>query len=285
VEGEQNSAFTLSSLTRLPYPRTVVMGIVNVTPDSFSDGGSYADVDRAVAHALELANEGADIIDIGGESTRPGHEPVSEDVELERVIPVIEQLSARSRVLISIDTTKPGVADRALSAGAHILNDQRGLQGAPEMAELAASHKAVVVAMHNQRSPEYGDVMAPIIAGLERSLQRADEAGLDRHRVIIDPGFGFGKTPSQNLEVLRRLGELKALQRPILVGTSRKSMIGKVLTDTVPQDRVEGTAATVTLGVANGADIVRVHDVRVMRRVVRMTDAVVRTHSSPAMIP
>jgi dihydropteroate synthase len=252
------------------------MGIVNVTPDSFSDGAQFDDVDRAVEHALQLVAEGADIIDIGGESTRPGHTPVSVVDELRRVLPVIERLAPRCEVPISIDTTKPQVAKAALAAGARILNDQNGLLGDPEMAEVAATRGAIVVAMYNERSPEFGDVMADIIAGLERCLERADESGLGRGRVIVDPGFGFGKTPAQNLEVLRRLAELKTLERPILIGTSRKSMIGKVLTTSAPSDRVEGTAATVALGIAFGADIVRVHDVRAMTRVAQMADAVVR---------
>jgi dihydropteroate synthase len=251
------------------------MGIVNVTPDSFSDGGQFSDPDRAVEHALQLVADGADIIDVGGESTRPGHVPVSADDELRRVLPVVERLAARCQAPISIDTTKPGVAAASLAAGARILNDQRGLLADHEMAEIAAANGAIVVAMHNRRSPEFGDTMADIIAGLERSLERADDAGLGRSRVIIDPGFGFGKTPAQNLEVLRRLAELKALERPILIGTSRKSMIGNVL-GSAADDRVDGTAATVALGVAFGADIVRVHDVRAMTRVAQMTDAVVR---------
>jgi dihydropteroate synthase len=252
------------------------MGIVNVTPDSFSDGGEYDDADRAVEHALRLVAEGADIIDVGGESTRPGHTPVSADDELRRVLPVIERLAARCDVPISIDTTKPQVARAALAAGARILNDQKGLLGDPAMADIAASSGAIVVAMHNRRSPEFGDVMAGLIAGLELCLERADAAGLGRGRVIVDPGFGFGKTPAQNLEVLRRLAELRVLERPILIGTSRKSMIGKVLTTTAPSDRAEGTAATVALGIAFGADIVRVHDVGAMARVAQMADAVLR---------
>jgi dihydropteroate synthase len=250
------------------------MGIVNLTPDSFSDGGKFDDPDRAVEHALQLVSEGADIIDIGGESTRPGHEPVGIDVEMRRVMPVLERLAPRCRVPISIDTTKPQVADAALAAGARILNDQHGLLGTPDVALTAARHGAIVVAMHNERSAGFGDPVSGILQGLERSLERADEAGLGRNRVIIDPGFGFGKTAAQNLEVLRRLAELKVLERPILIGTSRKSMIGNVLTTTAPSDRLEGTAATVALGVAFGADIVRVHDVRAMVRVAQMADAV-----------
>lgn len=269
---------TLDALVTLPYTRTVVMGIVNVTPDSFSDGGSYNDAERAVTHALRLVDEGADIIDVGGESTRPGHTTISVDEELQRTIPVIEQLRLKTRVPISIDTTKPAVAAAAIRAGATIINDQDGLSS--EMAAVAAQGRAVAVAMHNKRSPEFGDVISDLVVNLERSLARADEAGLARERVIVDPGFGFGKTPAQNLEVLRRLAELKVLERPILIGTSRKSMIGRVLVDTTPTDRIEGTAATVALGIAFGADIVRVHDVRAMVRVARMSDAIVRPADS-----
>jgi dihydropteroate synthase len=257
------------------------MGILNVTPDSFSDGGQFGDADRAVEHALRLVSEGADIIDIGGESTRPGHEPVSIDVEMGRVLPVIERLSPLTQVPISIDTTKPQIAEAALAAGARILNDQHGLLGSTGMAAIAAHQGAIVVAMHNERSPEFGDPMTGILAGLEQSLERADEAGLGRNRVIIDPGFGFGKTTGQNLEVLRRLSELRVLERPILIGTSRKSMIGNVLTTTAPSDRLEGTAATVALGIAFGADIVRVHDVKAMARVAQMADAVIGRASHP----
>lgn len=259
----------------------MIMGIVNVTPDSFSDGGEFRDAGRAVAHALQLVEEGADIVDIGGESTRPGHTPVSRDEEMRRVIPVIERLAAECKVPISVDTTKTDVAAAALAAGATILNDQHGLRD-EALAGVAAKAGAIVVAMYNARSPEFSDVMSDVILGLERSLERADQFGVGRQRVIIDPGFGFGKTASQNLEVLRRLAELKVLERPVLIGTSRKSMIGTVLTDTSPSERLEGTAATVALGIAFGADIVRVHDVRAMTRVAQMTDAVVRGSTSVA---
>jgi dihydropteroate synthase len=263
-------------LASLPYARTLVMGILNVTPDSFSDGGSFADPGRAVAHALAMIDDGADIIDVGGESTRPGHAPVTADEELRRILPVLEQLAPVCRVPISIDTTKAAVARRAVALGAALINDQQGLQGASDMSAVAAALDVPVIAMHNQRGTEYGDQMRDIVAWLRRSLERADEAGLGRERVIVDPGFGFGKTPAQNLEVLRRLAELKALERPILIGTSRKSMIAHVLPETAPSERAEGTAATVALGIAFGASIVRVHDVRAMTRVARMTDAVVR---------
>lgn len=260
------------------------MAVLNVTPDSFSDGGQHADVDAAVARAHEIISEGADIVDVGGESTRPGHAPVSLDEELRRVMPVLERLATSCSVPVSIDTTKAEVARRAVALGASIINDQWGLQGDRGMLEVAAGSGAYVVAMHNQRGHAYGEIMADISAFLRRSLELADDAGIGRERVIVDPGFGFGKTSEQNLEVLRRLGELKALDRPILIGTSRKSMIGRVLGDGDPAGRVEGTAATVALGIAFGADIVRVHDVRAMVRVARMADAVVRPAREPAEV-
>jgi dihydropteroate synthase len=255
------------------------MGVLNVTPDSFSDGGRFAHVDAAIARAHEMVSEGADIIDVGGESTRPGHTPIDEAEELRRVVPVFEQLGRDFPVPISIDTTKPAVARRALELGASIVNDQWGLQRDPAMARVAAESRAHVVAMHNQRGHEYSDLLSDVIAFLVRSIEIAERAGVASDRIIVDPGFGFGKTPVQNLELLRRLGELSALDRPILIGTSRKSMIGYVLPDVPAAERVDGTAATVALGIAFGASIVRVHDVRAMVRVARMADAVMRSTS------
>lgn len=256
--------------------RTLVMGILNVTPDSFSDGGRYLDVDAAVAHAREMIADGADLLDIGGESTRPQHTPVGVDEELHRVLPVLERLAPGCPVPISIDTTKATVARRALAAGATIINDQWGLQRDPQMAGVAAEYNAPVIVMQNQSGTHYTELMADIIAFLRRSISIAESAGVSAERVIVDPGIGFGKTPVQNLETLRRLGELRVLERPILIGTSRKSTIGKVLGGLPPDQRAEGTAATVALGIAAGADIVRVHDVREMARVARMADAIVR---------
>jgi dihydropteroate synthase len=263
--------------------RTLVMGILNVTPDSFSDGGLFYEPERAVEHALQMVEEGADIIDIGGESTRPGvlppepgYDPVPPEEELRRVLPVLEKLLLKKiPVPVSVDTTKAEVARRALEAGAHLINDQRALRGDPAMAEVAAGFGVPVILMHNRRGTEYRDMMGEIIGYFRESMEIAERAGVDREKIIIDPGFGFGKTVEQNLEVLRRLGELACLGRPVLVGTSRKSMIGKTL-NLPPDQRVEGTAATVALAIAGGADIVRVHDVKEMVRVVRMADAVVR---------
>lgn len=253
--------------------RTLVMGVLNVTPDSFSDGGRFYDHGLALERAGQMVANGADIIDLGGESTRPGHTPVGEEEELSRVIPVLKRMVAEIPVPISIDTTKTAVARQALEAGAHILNDQWSFRADPAMAGLAAEYGAPVVLMHNQKGTGYRDLTGDIVEYFRESIDTASGAGIPRDKIIIDPGFGFGKTPEQNLEVLRRLKELRCLGLPILIGTSRKSMIGKVL-DLPVNQRVEGTAATVALGIANGADIVRVHDVKEMARVARMTDAV-----------
>jgi dihydropteroate synthase len=254
--------------------RTYVMGIVNVTPDSFSGDGLADDV-AAVDQAVRMCRDGADIIDVGGESTRPGFEPVPADEEIRRTVPVIERLVREVDVAVSIDTYKAEVARAALAAGAHLVNDVHGFRREPEVAAVAAEFDVPAVAMHNQRGREFHDVIGDITVGLVDSLRIARERGLPDERVIIDPGFNFGWTEEQALEMLRRLGELRALGRPLLVGTSRKSTIGVVLGLTV-EERVEGTAATVALAIANGADIVRVHDVKEMTRVARMADAVVR---------
>ena len=251
------------------------MGILNVTPDSFSGDGLGTDVEAAVTQAVRLADEGADILDVGGESTRPDSAPISADEELGRVIPVIEKLVGQVDVPVSIDTYKSGVARQALEAGASMINDVWGLSRDPALAALAAEWGVPLIISANQRETEYGDIVPAVLDSLRWGIDRATEAGVSRGNIIVDPGIGFGKTLEGNLEVLRRLGELKQLSRPILLGTSRKSMIGLVL-DLPADQRVEGTAATVAIGIANGADIVRVHDVMQMSRVVRMADAVVR---------
>ena len=260
--------------------RTYVMGIINVTPDSFSGDGLGTDVDAALAHALRFQDEGADILDVGGESTRPGHAPVDEDEELRRVIPLIERLAGSATTPISVDTYKASVARRALAAGATMVNDIWGLRRDPEMAGVVAEAGVPVVVMHNQEAPIYKDVVADVMAILRESLRRAEAAGIPREWVIVDPGIGFAKRPEHSLELLRRLGDLHALGCPILVGTSRKSSIGAVLGLPV-EERLEGTAATVAIAIANGADIVRVHDVKAMVRVARMSDAIVRGWSPP----
>jgi dihydropteroate synthase len=255
--------------------KTYVMGILNVTPDSFSDGGSYRCVEAAVKRAKEMVREGAHIIDVGGESTRPGHEPVELEEEIRRVVPVIERLAAELDVPISVDTSKSVVAKKALEAGAHVVNDIWGLQRDREIAGVAASFGAGVIMMHNRDDKEYKDLMGDIIRFLRDSIIIAKNAGIDESALAIDPGIGFGKTMEHNIEVLKRLKELKTIGLPILLGTSRKSFIGNTL-DLPVSERVEGTAATVALGISSGADIVRVHDVKEMARVARMTDAVVR---------
>ncbi|MDD3652694.1 MAG: dihydropteroate synthase [Desulfotomaculaceae bacterium] len=255
--------------------RTLVVGILNVTPDSFSDGGIYRDCGSALIRAKQMVADGADIIDLGGESTRPGYKPVDVGDELSRVIPVLRKLIKEVSVPISVDTTKIDVARQALEAGAHIINNQRPLDVEPAMYDLVAEYGAPLVLMHNQQSTEYRDLIGDLIEYFLDSIKVAMSAGVARDKLIIDPGFGFGKSTGQNLEVLRRLRELRCLGLPILIGTSRKSTIGKVLGLPVDQ-RVEGTAATVAVGIANGADIVRVHDVKKMVRVARMTDAIVR---------
>jgi dihydropteroate synthase len=256
--------------------RTYLMGVLNITLDSFSGDGLGYDVEAAVAQGRRFAAEGADILDVGGESTRHGFDPVGADEEIGRVLPVIERLLAEVDIPISVDTAKAGVAQAALAAGAHLLNDVSGLRHDPEMAALVARFGVPAVVMHNQRDRPFRDVIGDIRDGLEASVALAVAAGVPRERLIIDPGFGFGWTPEQNLEMLRRLGELSDFGLPILVGTSRKSAIGAVLGLPV-EERLMGTAATVAIAIARGADIVRVHDVKEMVQVCRMADAVVRT--------
>lgn len=262
--------------------RTLVMGIINVTPDSFS-GDGVIDTDSAMAKAWRFAEEGADIVDIGGESTRPGSQPVPVDEEMRRILPVIERLKAQNFPLpISVDTYKPKVAKRALEAGACIVNDILGLRQ-PGMMELVAEVKPAVVIMHMQGTPQtmqinptYKDCVREIAEFLKQQTEAATRVGLSKDRIIVDPGIGFGKTVEHNLEILRRLREIKALGFPVLIGTSRKSFIGKVLGIEIPAERVWGTAATVAIAITNGADIVRVHDVREMVQVARMVDAILR---------
>ncbi len=255
--------------------RTYVMGIINVTPDSFSGDGLGSDVAAAMDLALRFQDEGADMLDIGAESTRPGHKKVSLDEELQRLIPALEAVADRVKVPISVDTYKAGVARRAVDAGAVIINDIWGLKAEPELAQVAAATGAGLVLMHNQQGTEYRDLLPEVISSLQRSVATAFEAGVPKENIIIDPGIGFGKTPDHNLAVLAGLDQLKSIGCPMLVGTSRKSTLGLLL-DLPPGQRVEATAATVSLAIAGGADIVRVHDVREMVRVCRVTDAVVR---------
>jgi dihydropteroate synthase len=252
------------------------MGIINVTPDSFAGDGLGLDVEAAVAQGRRLAQEGADILDVGGESTRPGFQAVTPDEEMRRVLPVVERLAREVDVPISTDTYKAAVARAALKAGAHLVNDIWGFRHDPAMAPLVAELGVPAVIMHNQRGRDFHDVIGDIRAGLEFSLGLAEQAGIPRQRLIIDPGFGFGWAQEHNLEMLRRLGELRELGLPILIGTSRKSTIGAVLGGVPVEERLMGTAATVAIAIAHGADIVRVHDMAEMVQVCRMADAVLR---------
>ena len=266
--------------------RTYVMGIVNVTPDSFSgDGLLAADGDHmaaAVDIGRRMAAEGADLLDVGGESTRPGHAEISAEEELARVVPVIGALrAALPGMPISVDTTKPGVAAAALDAGADLLNDVWGVGSDDALARLAAERGVPLVVMHNRAEPRYHDLMADVLADLRGAVDRAVRLGVPRAQLIVDPGFGFGKTPEQNLALVRELAALRVLGRPILLGTSRKSTLGRVL-DLPVGERLEATLATTALGIAAGADLVRVHDVRANVRAARISDAIIRTNWRPA---
>src|SRR6266851_588677 len=252
--------------------RTYVMGIINVTPDSFSGDGLGDDQERAVSQGLRMVREGADMLDVGGESTRPGHQPITANEEIARTEAVVARLARDADVPISIDTYKLEVADAAVEAGATMLNDVWGLTPSPALARLAATRSCALVLMHNQDGTHYAvDLMDEIKRFLRAAIDRALDAGVPQERVLIDPGIGFGKTAEQNWVVMRRLEELRELGQPILIGTSRKSFIGKAL-DLPVNERVEGTAATVTAAVLRGADVVRVHDVREMTRVVQIAD-------------
>ncbi|MHB8959502.1 MAG: dihydropteroate synthase [Candidatus Limnocylindrales bacterium] len=262
--------------------RTHVMGILNVTPDSFSgDGllatGSADPIAAAVAQARQMAEEGADLLDIGGASSRPGHAPLPLEEEMARVVPVIRAVAAALPGMpISVDTTSPAVAAAAVDAGAHLLNDVWGVADDPAMVRVAAEHGVPIVLMHNRSEPRYRNLLPEVVADLWRAVERAVDAGVPWDRLIVDPGFGFGKTPDHNVALLAGLGSLRVLGRPILLGTSRKSTLGRLL-DLPPDQRVEATAATSVLGIAAGAaDIIRVHDVRENVRAARIADAVVR---------
>jgi len=255
--------------------RTYVMGVINVTPDSFSGDGLAGDVSALVEQALRFQGERADILDIGAESTRPGHDKVSLDEELARLMPALEAVAGEVSLPISVDTYKAEVARLAVDAGATIINDIWGLKAEPELAKVAAESGAGLVLMHNQKGTRYTDLVPDVVASLQTSVKTAIEAGVPQENIIIDPGIGFGKTPDQNLAVLAGLPALKVVGCPILVGTSRKSTLGRLL-DLPADQRIEATAATVSLAIAGGTDLVRVHDVKEMARVCRVTDAVVR---------
>ncbi|MFE6139865.1 dihydropteroate synthase [Bacillus sp. NPDC057893] len=254
--------------------KTLIMGILNVTPDSFSDGGSYNEVDAAVRHAKEMKNEGAHIIDIGGESTRPGFAKVSVEEEIKRVVPMIQAVSKEAKIPISIDTYKAEVAKQAIEAGAHIINDIWGAKAEPKIAGVAAYYDVPIILMHNRDNMNYRNLMADMIADLYESIKIAKDAGVRDENIILDPGIGFAKTPEQNLEAMRNLEQLNVLGYPVLLGTSRKSFIGHVL-DLPVEERLEGTGATVCLGIEKGCEFIRVHDVKEMARMAKMMDAMI----------
>jgi dihydropteroate synthase len=261
--------------------KTHVMGIVNVTPDSFSDGGRHFDRDGAIECGLRMVDDGADVIDIGGESTRPGADPLPLEEELRRTLPVIEALAKRVKVPISIDTYKAVVAKRALDAGASMVNDISGLRFDPEMAKTIAHYKVPVVMMHirgtpkhMQADPVYDALIPEIIEYLRGSIRIGMEAGIGEDMIVVDPGIGFGKTFDHNLEILGNLDAFTMLGKPLLVGPSRKAFLGRILGNAAPSDRVEGTAAAVAISILNGANVVRVHDVKEMARVAKVADAI-----------
>ncbi len=272
----------LPSRTLVLGERTLVMGILNITPDSFSDGGLFQDPDAAVARALEIERAGADLIDIGGESTRPGSEGVSTDEELRRVLPVLKKLRGRLKIPISIDTSKSQVAEAAADVGAEILNDVTGLRVDPRLAEVARRSKLPLILMHMrgeprtmQKGPFARNILRDVTAALRRSLGVARRAGVPKSQIVLDPGLGFGKSVAQSYELLARLPEIARLGFPLLVGASRKSFIGRVLGNAPQNERVWGTAATVAAAILGGAHMVRVHDVAEMVQVARVADAVV----------
>jgi dihydropteroate synthase len=261
----------------LRFEKTLIMGILNVTPDSFSDGGQFTDIDTAIAHGKKMVSDGADVIDVGGESSRPGSAPLSEKEELDRILPIVTRLLHEVSVPISIDTYKPLVADACLKAGAHIINDITGLTN-PEMRKVAVKHNIPVIVMHMrgtpktmQQNPIYQDLFGEITAFFQEQITTARKAGI--HHIIIDPGIGFGKTVEHNLQILKHLGTFKTLGCPILVGPSRKSFIG-VITGLSAQERLEGTIAAITVAIMNGAHMIRVHDVNECKRAVQVADAI-----------
>ncbi len=261
----------------IDFNKTMIMGIINITPDSFSDGGTSFELEEAVKKAHRLVEDGADLIDIGGESTRPGADKVTLNEELRRVIPVIKALhDSGLKVPISIDTYKAEVAKQALQAGAHIVNDIWGLKEDPEMAQFIAEEQCPVIIMHNRRKAEYINLIEDVLTDLQESIQLAHLAGVQDQQIILDPGIGFAKTITHNLTLMNHLHSIVELGYPVVLGTSRKSMIQRTLS--LPADQVwEGTAATVALGISQGCHIMRVHDVAQMKKVAMMTDAIVKT--------
>lgn len=252
--------------------KTLIMGILNVTPDSFSDGGKYNRIDAALKHAERMVNDGADILDVGGESTRPNYERISEEEEIERVAPIIEAISRNIKVPISVDTYKSRVAEAAVKAGAHILNDIWGGKADSLMSKVAAEYKVPIILMHNRGNMEYGHFVRDVLQDIFESIMLVKDAGVKDENIILDPGIGFAKDLKLNLEMMRNLDKLVSLGYPVLLATSRKSMIGHVL-DLPPSERMEGTAATICHGIQQGCQMVRVHDVKEMARTAKMMDA------------
>lgn len=255
--------------------RTFIMGILNITPDSFSDGGQFYDVEKAILHAKEMVTEGADIIDVGGESTRPGHKIVTEEEELNRVAPLIRQLAKEIDVPISIDTSKAAVAKAAIEAGASMVNDVWGFKLDKEMANVVAKYEVPCCIMHNRDNKDYTNLMDDVISDVNESIKLALNAGVNKSNIIIDPGIGFAKTYEDNLEVMNNLERLKVLGYPILLGTSRKSIVGLTL-DLPVTERLEGTIATNVIGIMKGCDFIRVHDVKANLMAAKMADAIIR---------
>ncbi|MDM5292167.1 dihydropteroate synthase [Peribacillus simplex] len=251
--------------------KTLIMGILNVTPDSFSDGGKYNRVDAALKHAEQMVNDGADILDVGGESTRPNYERISDEEEIERVAPIIEAISRNIEIPISVDTYKSRVAEEAVKAGAHILNDIWGGKADSLMAKVAAEYKVPIILMHNRDNMGYGHFVRDVLQDLFESIMLVKDAGVKDENIILDPGIGFAKDLKLNLEMMRNLDKLVSLGYPVLLATSRKSMIGHVL-DLPPSERMEGTAATICHGIQQGCQMVRVHDVKEMARTAKMMD-------------
>jgi len=252
---------------------TYIMGILNVTPDSFSDGGKLGSIDAALKKAEQMQSEGAAILDIGGESTRPGYTPVSEQEEMERILPVIEAVQARLDIPVSVDTYKPVVAEAAIQAGADMINDIWGLRADAKMAEVIAKHKVACCLMHNRQNTEYQNLIEDVLADLRNSLSIAEAAGIPKNLIMLDPGVGFAKDYVQNLEVLRNLNKIKELECPILLGASRKSVIGLTL-DLPSEERLEGTLVTTVAAVQQGCSFVRVHDVKENYRAIQMAQAI-----------
>lgn len=255
--------------------RTYIMGILNVTPDSFSDGGKFNDIDKAVEHAREMINAGADILDIGGESTRPSYTPLGEEEEIRRVVPIIEAIASEFHVPISIDTYKARVAELAIKSGASLINDVWGFKKDINMAKVAAKYNVPCCLMHNRQNENYNNLIEDIIEDLKESIKIATEAGVNTENIILDPGIGFAKTYEENLETMKKLEDICNMGYPVLLGTSRKSIIGNTL-NLPANERVEGTVATTVIGIMKGCDFVRVHDVLENKRAAMMTDAIIR---------